>query len=187
MNDRLFEEKKQLRRQILDKRRAMDEQAVREKSDVICEKLLKEPALAEADKVCLYMPINNEVDVSLLVKRLRSLGKKLYIPKIGGHNMHFHVYEDDTALAPGSFGILEPVDSEMLTADEKTLIIAPGAVFSKDRDRIGYGGGYYDRYIKKHSDAKTIAVCYEFQVMDRIPAGANDMRPLKLITEENTY
>ena len=187
MNDQLFEEKKRLRRKILDERRAMDAQTVSEKSDVICEKLIREPAIAECDKICLYMPINNEVDVTLLVDRLRSLGKTLYIPKIGGHNMHFHKYEADTELSPGSFGIPEPVDSEMLVADEKTLIVMPGAGFSKDRDRIGYGGGYYDRYIKKHSDAKAIAVCYEFQVLEQVPAGKNDMRPAKLITEENSY
>ncbi len=187
MNEKLFEEKKQLRREVLEKRRAMSQSEVAEKSEVICDTVLKLSELREAEKVCIYMPINNEVDVSLLTDRLRSLGKVLYIPKIGGHNMHFYKYEPDTELAPGSFGILEPVDSEILTADENTLIIMPGAVFTKNRDRIGYGAGYYDRYLKKHPEAKTLAVCYDMQLRDSIPVNANDRRPARLITESAIY
>ena len=187
MNDKVFEEKKRLRRGILDERRAMEATAVEEKSQTICDTLLTQPEIEAAKKICLYMPINNEVNVLLMEERLRSLGKELYVPKLGGHNMHFHKYEPDTEMSPGAFGIPEPVDSEMLAADENTLIIMPGAVFSPNRDRIGYGGGYYDRYIKKHSDTKTIAVCYDFQVQKSIPVNEKDMRPEKLITETKLY
>ncbi len=182
-----FEEKKRLRREVLTLRHAMTTEEILERSSVICEKILGMREVAAAKEICLYMPINNEVDVSLMVERLRSIGKKLYLPRVNGHNMHFFAYESNTRLAPGGFGILEPWDSEQLVAGEDTLIIMPGAVFSEDCDRVGYGGGYYDRYLKKHPEAKTIAVAYAFQVQKSIPVNEQDVRPESLITETAEY
>ncbi len=187
MNELRYEEKKKLRRKILDERRALTEEAIKERSGKICDRFLALPILSEASKVCIYMPINNEVDVSLMTDRLRSLGKTLYIPKVGGSSMHFHLYEPDTALSPGSFGILEPCDSPMLSADADTLIVMPGACFSEGRDRIGYGGGYYDRYIKKHPDVLTVAVAYDLQVLPEIPSAGHDQKPMILLTETRQF
>jgi 5-formyltetrahydrofolate cyclo-ligase len=91
--------------------------------------------------------------------------------------MEFYIYDEATALINGAYNILEPASDEILEPDSDTLIIMPGAVFSKDKKRIGYGGGYYDRYLAEHPECKTIAVAYNFQILDEIPYEEHDMCP----------
>ncbi len=178
------EEKKELRRKVLNERRRLYSDVVAEDSAVICDKLLKETDILDCNKICLYMPINNEVDVTLIFDRLLSLGKEIYIPKVCGKEIIFYLYEGQEGLKVGSFGIMEPTSKKELEADENTFVVLPGAVFSRERDRVGYGGGFYDRFLKKHPGIKNAAVCYNMQIYVRIPAGSKDVKPDMIITEK---
>ena len=178
------EEKKELRRKVLNERRRLFSDVVEEDSAVICEKLLAETDILKCNKICLYMPINNEVDVKLIFDRLLSLGKEIYIPKVCGQEIIFYLYEGEESLAVGSFGIMEPTSGKELEADDDTFVVLPGAVFSRERDRVGYGGGFYDRFMKKHPGIKNAAVCYDMQMYVRIPAGKHDRKPDMIITEK---
>jgi 5-formyltetrahydrofolate cyclo-ligase len=178
MQIKKWENKKALRREILAKRSSMTADTVLEKSQRICENVISSKFYKNCKKLCLYMPIRNEVDVRLLLEPARTDGKSVYLPKVLPENyMEFYSYNESTALISGAYDILEPDSTEILEPDEDTLIIMPGAVFSKDNKRIGYGGGYYDRYLAKHPECKTMAVAYDFQVLEQIPYEEHDVCP----------
>ena len=173
-------EKKEIRKTILKKRRALDENEVKYLSDMICEKLKSSDI--DAEDLCLYMPINNEVDVPVIAEEARRQGKRLWLPRVDGETMDFFRYDEDTVLVTGSYDIMEPDSDEMLEPDENTLIIMPGAVFSESRDRIGYGGGYYDRFLCKFKGLSA-GLCYDKNVLKSIDFDEYDVSVDCLVTE----
>jgi 5-formyltetrahydrofolate cyclo-ligase len=178
IDEKIKEKKKILRKEILAKRSAMTADTVLEKSRCICENVICSDLYKNCKKLCLYMPIRNEVDVRLLLEPAWTDGKQVYLPKVLPDDyMEFYSYNESTALISGAYNILEPDSKEILVPDSDTLIIMPGAVFSKDNKRIGYGGGYYDRYLAKHPECKTIAVAYDFQILEHIPYEEHDVCP----------
>ena len=174
--------KKELRKKILDLRSRLAADEVKTQSQTICTRVTEEKAYEEAKNVCLYMPVRNEVDVSYLLKDALDSEKNVWLPKVRDNDMEFCHYDENTELVSGEYGILEPSSEYMLEPDEGTLIIMPGAVFSCKGDRIGYGGGYYDRYLEKHPACKTIALCYDFQIKEEIPTELHDIRPDQIIS-----
>ena len=187
--------KKEIRNTILSMRRAMDEETVALASQVICRKIIGIKEYEEADDVCLYVPINNEVDVMLMADIAVEEGKRVWIPKVvskgEGHeagDMVFTRYEgclEDTI--PGAYQIPESKSQEVLEPSEKTVVIMPGAVFTPWRDRIGYGGGYYDKFLEKNPQCSTIAACYDIQIVDEIPVEEFDRKPDYVVSERSIY
>lgn len=175
--------KKEIRKEILKKRRELADEEVIMSSEIICKKISEMEVYKSANDICLYMAINNEVDPSLLIEDSLSRGKNIWLPKVDGKTMDFFRFSYETKLVIGPYGIKEPDSETMLLPDEKTLIIMPGAVFSKERDRIGYGGGYYDRYLYLNPCCKTLAIAYDFQVLEKIPAENHDIKPEYIVTE----
>ena len=100
--------------------------------------------------------------------------------------MDFYLISEYTQLAPGAMNILEPTAyCEKITVfPENTLMIMPGVAFDENLNRVGYGGGYYDRFLDKHPDLNIIAVGYELQLCESIPTEPTDYRPHMLITEK---
>lgn len=180
-------QKKTLRREILARRKALSIEQVALYSKMICDRIIKTSEYESATDICLYMPIHNEVDVTLLIEWCMCDNKRIWLPKIIGESMDFYSFEDKEHLMKGAYDILEPVSDTSLVPDKHTLIIMPGSVFSKTRDRIGYGGGYYDRYLEKYKLCLTIAVAYDFQVVDSILTDEFDKKPDKIITEAKIY
>jgi 5-formyltetrahydrofolate cyclo-ligase len=192
--------KNELRKRILKKRSAMTPAEVSEQSRKICKNVICSKLYSDSKKLCLYMPIRNEVDVRLLIEPARADGRSVYLPRIvknvkkeqsaDNHAlmfedyMEFYSYTEDTSLVSGAYNILEPDNDEILVPDNDTLIIMPGAVFSRDNKRIGYGGGYYDRYLSLHPECKTIAVAYDFQILDEIPYEEHDICPDVVVSTE---
>ncbi|MDO4393408.1 MAG: 5-formyltetrahydrofolate cyclo-ligase [Bacillota bacterium] len=177
-------DKRELRKPILAKRRQLSDTDVHMLSLVICENIRKTAAYEAADNICLYMPINNEVDVVLLMDAAEADGKTTWLPKVKGSEMDFYYYDRETPVVLGEYGITEPDSQIVLEPNEKTLAVMPGAVFSVDRDRIGYGGGYYDKYLEKHPQVMTLATCFDFQIVEHIPAEEHDIRPMAVISEK---
>ena len=138
----------------------------------------------KAADICIYMPINNEVDVKYIADGAWKEGKGVWLPKTIDGSIEFYRYEKDGTLISGTFGIQEPVSADKLTPDGSTLVIMPGAVFSEKHDRIGYGGGYYDRFLAKNPECRTMAVCYEFQIVPELPSEPHDIRPEVIVSEE---
>lgn len=96
--------------------------------------------------------------------------------------MEFIEITDYEELASGNFGILEPV-SDDFEEIEDGLMFMPGIAFDHSRNRIGFGGGYYDRYLARHAGLVTVALAYEFQIVDKIDSEPTDIRPHIIVTE----
>ena len=121
-------------------------------------------------------------------------GKKVFCPKVtdpktGG--MEFVRIMDVRELTPGAFGIREPGEGEIYDAKSDardSLVIMPGAAFDADRNRYGYGGGYYDRFMAGHSEIKSVGLAFQCQISgERLEAEEHDMKPSLIVTEERIY
>lgn len=176
--------KKELRRNILAIRSAMEQDTVKLYSKAICDFIIESDAYKMAADICLYMPIRNEVDVTLMLDTAWKDGKKIWLPRIIDGLMEFYYYDKSTELvADDRYHIPEPQSDRRLAPGDRTLVVMPGAVFSVHKDRIGYGGGYYDRYLSKYPMCNTIAVCYNFQIVDDIQAELHDIKPDVIVSE----
>ncbi len=179
--------KKEIRDTVLDIRKSFDTGYLDRLSTIICNRVIKQNSYTNCKDLVLYMPINNEVNLDILLNKGFHDGKNIWLPRIINKNMEFYKYTSEIQLIKGAYGILEPDSEEILVPDNNTLIIMPGAAFSEDMGRIGYGGGYYDRYLSKHPYCQTIAVCYSFQIMPMIPMDEYDIRPDMIISDDNIF
>ena len=181
--------KKEYRETALYLRESLNPSEVAYTSRGICEDIIELDEYKQAENLCLYMHIHNEIILDTLMDAAFEDGKKVWLPKVSNksseeNTMDFYRYQKGMKLINGAYNIPEPDSTEKLTPDDKTLIIMPGAVYSEDRKRIGYGGGYYDRYLSEHTMCHTIAVCFELQIFPDIPSDPHDIRPDMIVTEE---
>lgn len=180
------QQKKEIRKEILKKRRACPEEERAFRSSVITEKVTGHPWFQESASIYCYVDFDSEVKTRALIETALVMRKQVFVPKVQGSEMEFYPISALEQLKIGSFGILEP-EAHLPVPVEKegaaVLMIMPGVAFDCERNRIGYGGGYYDRYLKKHAGFRTIALAFECQITDRLPAEETDIRPECVITE----
>ena len=177
----ISESKKALRKEILAKRRNLSEAYQKQAAKEIYEKLCALAVYKEATVLCLYVPIHKEVDLFQYIPEFRADGKQIYLPRVNGNTMDFYAYNEQTVLVEGA---LEPDSLAQLEPEEfggSCLIVMPGAVFTKSCDRIGYGGGYYDRYLAVHPECHTVAVGYAVQIVDSIKTEETDIKPEQIL------
>ena len=186
--------KKEIRRAVLKARSELDGETAALASQVICRRILDIESYERAEDVCLYMPVNNEVDVMLLAEAAMEQGKRVWVPKVikkgekdQAGEMVFNRYEGMDRTVTGPYDIVESLSEEILEPGENTLVIMPGVAFTWSRDRIGYGGGFYDRYLSKHTSHFTAALAFEFQMMEEVPTEPTDLLPDVVITEKTIY
>lgn len=186
--------KKEIRRAVLKARSELDGETAALASQVICRRILDIESYERAEDVCLYVPVNNEVDVMLLAEAAMEQGKRVWVPKVikkgekdQAGEMVFNRYEGMDRTVTGPYDIVESLSEEILEPGENTLVIMPGVAFTWSRDRIGYGGGFYDRFLQENPQVDTIAVCYDLQVVDEIPVEESDMKPDYVVSETSIY
>ena len=174
-----METKNELRKKILNIRNNMSREDVINKSSSIMNKLTDMDEYKNSNTVFIYMSFRNEVATVELIERMLSENKHVVIPYTDTKN---------TVLIPLSpFGYYEPVYEKLRTVEPERfdLIIVPGVVFDRQLNRIGFGKGYYDRILcRKRKGVKAIAVAYDFQVLEKIPAEAHDIKMDMIITEK---
>lgn len=177
--------KKDIRAEVKKSRREADAEAIRKNSDTICETFLKLPEYASAKCVFAYMDCQNEVETKKVIEQCWKDGKTIAVPKVFGETMKYYAITSYDDLEEGYFGIREP-KHELLqeVVCEDGLMILPGVAFDLNRHRVGYGGGFYDRYLEQHPDMKKIAFAFEFQMFERVPFEVFDRQPEKIITEK---
>lgn len=129
-----------------------------------------------------YYPIENEVNTLPLIEKLFAEGKDIYLPAVCGKNMIFKQFEGFDKLNTGKFGIYEPAGKELDTLPD--IMCIPGVAFDESCNRIGYGGGYYDRYLAVENTIIKSAFAYEFQIIDKIETESFD-KPVDEIFTEN--
>ncbi len=175
-------EKRALRKAMLERLRALPQEQIRTWSEEIAYRVCQMEAFQQAETICVFISMPGEVDTRPIIETARAAGKKMAAPKIQDGRMEFIQFAGESDLAPGAFGILEPTGSRF--AEGKTLIVMPGVVFDQTCRRIGYGGGYYDRYLAQHPQLATVAVAFDLQVLDQIPEEAHDLKPQIVVTEQ---
>lgn len=157
--------KQALRAAVRQQKRAMSREAIEAKSELLCRRVLQTPAYASAAAVYGYLPFNQEVNLLPLLQKAIRDGKQVALPKCYGSEMRFILIADLSRVRVSALGAPEPVDDLPVARDDTALVIVPGLVFDERGYRIGYGGGYYDRFLAREPEHPTIALCYDFQVM----------------------
>ncbi|MBQ8972470.1 MAG: 5-formyltetrahydrofolate cyclo-ligase [Clostridia bacterium] len=167
--------KKALRKDMSAKKAAMTKTQIERASLRLANRLFETQAYQNAQSVYCYVSFNQEVDTSPILRRAWRDGKRVAVPKCYGKEMRFIWIENMNELAPGFYGIPEPVADAPVAQDERALIIMPGLAFDREGHRVGYGGGYYDRYLEQQPNHPTVALCFDFQMLERLNVDAYDI------------
>lgn len=162
--------KAEIRQLMIKKRQALTREEVARRSRALVERITLDPRFIAAKTVAMYQPLGNEVDLRALMKT----GKRIAFPKVEGLTMHFYAVTSKTRYVQSQFGILEPVDG-VIVDDEIDLLLAPTLALSHNCYRIGFGKGYYDRFLTVHHPKLTIGVIYDFQLVDEFETHAGDV------------
>jgi len=161
--------KSELRKQVLQEMRAIPREQKQAMDQALTERLLHHPFYQEAKVVATYLSFPHEFQTQGLIEQALKDGKKVLIPKTYPKGLMDFVVYDPQQLVKTSFGLLEPQgELEVVDASQIDLIHVPGLAFTREGYRIGYGGGYYDCYLK-HFSGHTLSVIYPCQVQDFIP------------------
>lgn len=194
-----METKKELRKQILQKRDALSLQERKQKSHRIIQTILSSEAFQNSDTFLLFASYKSEVDVSELIEFVLQRRKALYLPKVMGEEMEFYKITSVAQLLDGYCGIKEPKANPcqkfVAKKEEALFVLLPGAVFDKQGGRIGYGKGFYDRFLQKlekeipKSNLCKIAVAFSCQIVDngRIKREEHDILPDYIVTETDIF
>lgn len=183
----MIEEKIALRRQLRQVRNSIVNRS--ELSEMICNTLLETNIYRNCKSVFVYASADSEVETELIIKSAFSLGKKVAFPKCidNNGNMKFYFINSLDELSEDMYGILAPVThTEAHFGDTSSLCIVPGLAFSSDGYRLGYGKGYYDRFLSEFKGV-SIGLCYHDCVRAHIPTDKYDKKVNYLITDKRIY
>lgn len=167
--------KQELRRTIRAQKRAMTDSEIERRSAALARLFAASQAYADAATIYGYLPYNQEVrTVPMLEQALRD-GKRVAVPKVYGDEMKF-IYMDDLSLvSKGYAGIPEPIADGPVADDPTALVLMPGLAFDPQGRRIGYGGGFYDKFLAAEPNHPTLALCYDFQMVPQLPTEDHDI------------
>ena len=161
-------DKKQLRKQIREKKRAMTVAEIEQTSAKLAELFYASEQYQQAKTVYGYLPYNQEVRTVPMLEKALADGKKVAVPKVYGDEMKFIYLDDLTKVEAGYSGIPEPIADEPVADDPTALVLMPGLAFDREGHRIGYGGGFYDKFLSAEPNHPTLALCYAFQVLPHL-------------------
>ncbi len=183
--------KVEVRKLVLRRRESMSPGEVMCNSERVKTNLFALPIFQKSQVVMAYMSFRNEVATEQIVKQMLDQGKKVAIPSVNKEHrlmvpsLVTNIYSD---LVPGCYGILEPKPSSVKPVKHSDIdvVLVPGVAFDPKGNRLGYGGGYYDRFLSRcRADAVFIALCYQFQVLDDLSQiiEEHDQRVHYLVTD----
>ena len=172
--------KAELRKEIRAKKRAMTEEEIVSKSRRLCQEFFACDEYKKANTIYGYLPYNQEVRTWELLQKAMEDGKRVAVPKVYGEEMRFIYITDFSQVSDGYCGIPEPLADEPVANDKDALVLMPGLAFDRDGHRIGYGGGFYDRFLSAEPGHPTVALCYDFQLVEELPTEEFDI-PVDLV------
>ena len=168
-------DKQELRRSIRQQKRAMTEEEICQRSNRLAALFVASDAYKKAKTIYGYLPYNQEVrTVPMLEQALRD-GKQVAVPNCYGDEMKFIFMDDLTKVEKGYAGIPEPIADEPVADDKTALVLMPGLAFDPQGHRIGYGGGFYDKFLEQEPTHPTLALCYAFQMLPHLETEAHDI------------
>lgn len=168
-------DKKELRATIRARKRAMTEEEIVSRSEKLMELFLKSDAYKNANTIYGYLPYNQEVRTVPMLEQAQRDGKRVAVPKCYGSEMKFIYMEDLSKVEKGYANIPEPIEDGPIGDDPTALVLMPGLAFDPQGHRIGYGGGFYDKFLSAEPTHPTLALCYEFQMLPVLEAEAHDI------------
>lgn len=174
--------KSEIRKAIQQKKKELSPEYEKMAEEACFKQVISLPEWTDAECILIYVSYNHEMGTELLIEEAFRLGKMAASPKVEGSVMNFYVYETRNELVKSKKGILEPVPNDKMIPDN-ALMIMPGVAFDENRNRIGYGGGYYDKYNAAHPHIRKVAIAYDFQILDDVPSDIYDIKPDRVITE----
>lgn len=177
-------DKKAFRREISAKKRAMTIEQIESASQRLAEQLFDTEAYKQAKSIYAYLSYNQEVRTEGIIRRALADGKRVAVPKVFGDDMKFLWIDDLDHIAPGAYNIPEPIADDPEADDVSAMILMPGLAFDVEGHRLGYGGGFYDRYLAEHHDHTLVALCYDFQLFDHLETEAHDI-PVDLVIADS--
>lgn len=167
-------DKQQLRKEIREKKRAMTPQQIVQKSEELARQLYGHPLYQNARCIYGYLPYNQEVRTTQMLAQALADGKRVAVPKVYGDTMRFHYITDLSRVEKGYCGIPEPMGDEPVAGEEHALVLMPGLAFDGKGGRMGYGGGFYDKFLDAERNHPTLALCYDFQMVSCVPVEEHD-------------
>ncbi len=182
--NRARKKKNSIRELAAQRRRVMSKEQVEEYSQQIISQLEQQRAFQEAKVILFYYPISNEVNVRPLLEKYKD-EKTILLPVAHQKSIEMRPYTGREGLHRGRYGIPEPKHGTY--KGKPDLVIVPGVAFDKKCNRLGRGKGYYDRFLNKLKDVKTIGLAYDKQVVEEIPTTYWDVRLDCVITQTEIY
>lgn len=173
--------KNAIRKKIIAKRNLLSKDDLANFSAAIAKRLFKHPEFRKATVVAFYMTKGSEVVTQKMIENAIAEGKEVVIP-VTNHKITFYKFKSFDDLVKGKFSVLEPKSREK-PSKEPEVIIVPGVTFGLCMHRLGYGKGYYDSYLAD-SSAYRIGICFDFQVVEKLPVHENDQKMDCIITEK---
>jgi 5-formyltetrahydrofolate cyclo-ligase len=165
--------------------------ARRKANEAIAEALIASSQWAASEALALFVGVRHEVDTWSLIEAAWSAGKTVYLPLVRSRGiMSMHVVNSRESLVPGSFGLLEPkpeCPEGLAEFDRSLCVCVPGLAFTRRGERLGQGGGFYDRFlaglVSHAGPRRTLGVAYAWQLLDELPTSDHDQRVESLLTE----
>lgn len=183
------EKKKKIREVITKQRDELSERYRLEASEIVREKLLESIEYKDAKTIMTFVSFSSEIDTRKLIEKAWDENKKIVTPlaKLKERRLELYYIESWDQLQAGVYGILEPIPDEgrLVCASQIDLVIYPGVAFDNKLNRLGYGGGFYDRFFSRlRKDCNRIAITYDMQVIESVPTDEYDIPVDKVITEK---
>lgn len=178
-------DKKELRRHYAEVRKSAKSDL---KDTVICARLLADEKIRNADTVLLYASFRSEVDTWSIAKNLLFKNVRIAYPVCReNHAMTFHIVSGTNQLSDATYGICEPdISLPEPEITGRTVCIVPALAFTENGVRLGYGGGYYDRFLAEYPEIYTIGLAYDACIAENLPSAEHDIKIKSVITEERT-
>ena len=184
-------EKSYARKSMLKLRASLDPDQCHFLSDRICKRFLESDEYKNASSILMYRAYNNEVDTDPVLDAALASGKMVAFPRSeivnGEPEMCFYIVSDKDSFVSGYKGISEPDESCEKFTGRADICITPGVAFDKACHRVGYGKGFYDRFLGKSDVGVVIGFAYDIQVADMIETDDTDISPSMVITETSVY
>ncbi|MBI3035817.1 5-formyltetrahydrofolate cyclo-ligase [Candidatus Woesearchaeota archaeon] len=175
--------KNNLKEPTLEKRNSLSKEEILERSDKIKNNLFNSEQYKKSKTIMFFVSFNSEVHTHDMIKEsLRN--KTIIVPKVEHNEIEPSVIIDFDNLIPGKFGVLEPIEAMKIAYKNIDLVLVPGLVFDREGHRIGYGFGYYDRFLAKVPKAAKIGLAFDFQVVDKIPREMHDVPVEVVVTDQ---
>ena len=177
-------EKKKLREEYKVVRNKIENK--KEKSKEIFYKIIETETFKKSKIIAIYKSIKSEVDTTELIKYSLNMGKIIALPKVEENELKFYKINSICEnLEKSEFGIEEPEgkDENLIDSNSIDLVIVPGICFDLEKNRLGFGQGYYDRFLKQ-KDFKTIGICFDEQIAEKVPTDKNDVKVKEIITDK---